>query len=52
MFILRRARVANFAEITKILTRFTKTTFEDSKKFKRSRIYELKCNLYMYFLTY
>ena len=37
-FILRKTRVANFADIIKNLTIFTKTTFEDSKKFKRPRI--------------
>ena len=36
----------NFANIIKNSTIFTKTTIEDPKKFKRSRIYALKCNLY------
>ena len=31
IFILRRPRVANFAEIIKIATRFIKTTFKDLK---------------------
>ena len=31
---------------------FTKTIFEDSKKFVRSRIYALKCDLYLYFVIY
>ena len=33
-FILRKTRVANFADIIKNLTIFTKTTFEDSKNSK------------------
>ena len=35
--ILRGARVANFADIIKIVTMFTKTIFKDSKKSKRIR---------------
>ena len=31
---LRRPRVANFADVMKIATMFTKTTFKDSKKLK------------------
>ena len=34
-FIFRTLRVANFADIIKILTLFTKTTFKGSKKFKK-----------------
>ena len=52
IFISRRPRVANFADIIKNSTMFTETTSEDSKKFIRSRIYALKCNLYLYFLIY
>ena len=40
-FILRRPRVANFADITKNSTKFTKTTYVDSR-IKRSKIYALK----------
>ena len=47
---LRRPRVSNFADIIKIATMFTKTTFKDSKTVKRTRNYILKCNLYQYFL--
>ena len=35
---LKRARVANFADIIKIATMFTKTTFKGSKKLKESEI--------------
>ena len=41
-FILRRSRVANFAEIIKIASMFIKTTFRDSNKIKRIRNYILK----------
>ena len=34
IFILRRPRVANFADIIKNSTTVTKITFEDSKKLK------------------
>ena len=49
-FILRRPRVANFADIIKIVTFFIKTTCKSSKEVIRSRSYVLKFNLYMYFL--
>ena len=50
---LRRPRVANFVDIFKIATMFSKTTFKDSskvkkKKKKKNRNYVLKCNLYMF----
>ena len=48
--ILRRPWVAIFANIIKILTRFVKEIFKDSRKVKRIRNYESKCNLYLYFL--
>ena len=48
--ILRRPGVAIFVDIIKISTRFIKKIFKDSRKAKRVRIYELKCNLYLYFL--
>ena len=51
-FILRRPRVTNFADIIKIATMIVKTTFKDSKNFKRIRSYALKCNLYLYFLIF
>ena len=41
IFILRMARVANFADIIKIAIIFIKRTFKDSKKVKRIRNYEL-----------
>ena len=40
--ILRRPRVANFADIIKVTTMFIKIVFEDSKKVKRIKIYVLK----------
>ena len=49
-FIIRRPRTANFADIIKVAIIFIKTTLKDSKKVKRIRNYELKCNLYSYFL--
>ena len=48
IFILRRSRVANFAEITKIGIMFIKTTFKDPNQVKRIR--NLKSRLYLYFL--
>ena len=48
--ILRRSWVAIFANIIQILTRFVKEIFKDSRKVKRIRNYESKCNLYLYFL--
>ena len=39
IFILRRPRVAIFADIIKIATISIKTIFKDSKKFKRIRFY-------------
>ena len=38
-FILRRPRVANFADINKTGTMFIKRTFKNSKKVKRIRNY-------------
>ena len=49
-FISRRFRVANFADIIKIVTMFIKTTFKESNKVKRIRHYALKWDLYLYFL--
>ena len=49
-FILRRPGVAIFAEIIKIITKFIKKIFKDSRKVKRIRNYVSKCNLYLYFL--
>ena len=41
------SKVANFADIIKIVTMFVKTIFKDTKKVKRIRIYAPKCNLYL-----
>ena len=48
-FILRRLRVADFANIIKIATMFIKTTYEVSKNVLKTRSYVSKCNLYQYF---
>ena len=48
-FILRRPRVANFADI-KIATMLIKSTIQDSKKSNRIRNYVLKYSLYLYFV--
>ena len=50
--ILRRRGVAIFADIIKIITRFTKKIFRDSRKVQRIRSYVSKCNLYLYFLIW
>ena len=42
--ILRKRRVANFADIIKIAAMFMKVTFKDWKKVKWIRNYILKCN--------
>ena len=52
IFILKRPRVAFFADIIKIVTMFIKIIFKDSGKVKRIKNYLLKCNLYLYFLIY
>ena len=49
-FILRRPRLANFADIINIATKFIKTSFKDSKKVKKVIKYVLKCSLYLHFL--
>ena len=49
-FILRKLKLANFADIIKIATIFIRTTFKDSNKVKRNRNYALKYNLFLYFL--
>ena len=46
----KKAWVAIFADIIKILTFFVKTIFKDSRKVKRIGNFVSKCNLYMYFL--
>ena len=48
--ILRRPGVVIFTDIIKIIIRFIKQIFQDSRKAKRIRNYTLKCNLYLYFL--
>ena len=50
IFVLRRPRVAIFADIIKIITMFIKKIFKDSRKVKRIRNHVSKCNLYLYFL--
>ena len=47
-FILKRLRVANFADIIWILTMFIKTTLKDLKNVKRIINCLWKCNLYLY----
>ena len=47
--ILRNPRVANFADIIKIVIIFIKTTFKESKKVKKIRNYALKCNPHLNF---
>ena len=49
-FILRRLKVANFADIIKIATMFVKTYFKGQNIVEKIRNYVLKCNLYLYFL--
>ena len=44
----KRAWVAIFADIIKIVTMFTKTILKDSRKARRSRNYVSKWNLYLY----
>ena len=48
--ILRRSRVAIFADIIKIVTMFIKKIIKDPRKVKRIRNYVSKSNLYLYFL--
>ena len=50
IFILRRPKVAIFADILIILTIFIKTILKDSRKVRRSRSYVSEWNLYLYFL--
>ena len=57
IFILRKPKVADFADIIKMATMFTKTTFKKNQKknqkkttTKKNRNYILKCKLYLYFL--
>ena len=49
-FILRRPRVAVFADIIKIVTIFIKTILNDSRKVRRIRNYISGWNLYSNFL--
>ena len=49
-FILRRPRVAILADILKIVTMFIKAILQDSKKFKRKRIYVTKTESISVFL--
>ena len=48
-FILKRPGEAVFADIIKIITRFIKKVFKDSRKIKRIKNYVSKYNLYLYF---
>ena len=48
--ILRRSRVAIFADIVKIVTMFIKKIIKDPRKVKRIINYVSKSNLYLYFL--
>ena len=48
--ILRRSRVAIFADIIKIVTMFIKKIIKDPRKVKRIINYVSKSNLYLYFL--
>ena len=41
---------SHFTEIIKIITKFIKKIFKDSRKVKRIRDCVSKCNLYLYFL--
>ena len=50
-FFKKRPRVANFSDMIKISTMFTKTNFKDSNKVKIIKNYLLKCNQYKSFLT-
>ena len=45
----KKAWVAIFADIIKIITMFIKKVFKDSKRVKKIRNYVSKCNLYLYF---
>ena len=47
---LRKPRVAIIADIMKIETMFIKAIFKDSKTVKKIGNYQLKYNLYLYFL--
>ena len=49
-FLLRKPRIAIFANIIKTVTMFIKTIFEDSKKVKRIRNYESKMQSLSVFL--
>ena len=46
----KKAGVANFADIIKIITMFIIVIFKGSRKVKRIKNYVSKCNLYIYFL--
>ena len=49
-FILKRLRLAIFADIIKIAITLIKTNFQDTINVKRITNYVLKCNFYFYFL--
>ena len=48
-FVLRRHRIANFANIIKVSIIFNQETFKESIKAKGIENFVLKCNLYLYF---
>ena len=51
IFILKRHRVVNFADIIKTATIYIKAFFQDSKKELKELVkYALKHDLYLYFL--
>ena len=50
-FILRRPKVANFADIIKISTMFNKKTFKDSKKIKKLEVMSSNA-IYIYISWY
>ena len=46
IFVLKRPRVANFADIIKLVATFIKANFQDSSKAKTNRNCNSKYNLY------
>ena len=48
----KKAWGSQFADIIKIITRFIKKIFKETRKVKRIRNYVTECNLYLYFLMY
>ena len=50
IFVLRRPRLAIFADIIKIVIICIKAIFKDSKNVRTIRSYVPKCNLYLYLM--